>query len=75
MKQHLNMFACYRDGTGVACSGIAEEIGTVLHNKDRDDYETTMRRASGVDRSADLEQIKRAVANTGKITLDLQHLR
>jgi hypothetical protein len=75
MNEHPHATGCYRDGAQVACNGLLSEIGTVLHNKDRDDYETTMRKASGVDPSGDLEQIKRATANTAKIIVDLQHLR
>lgn len=66
---------CYRDPAGVVQNGLLQEIGTVIHYKSHEDSQVNQQFASGVTPSLDLEQVKRATARLGKITIVLHKLK
>lgn len=65
----------YRDPAGVMQNGLLTELGTVIQYKSHEDSQVNQQFASGVTPSLDLEQIKRATARLGKITIALNKLK
>lgn len=65
----------YRDPAGVIQNGLLIEIGTVIQYKSHEDSQVNQQFASGVTPSLDLEQVKRATARLGKITIALNKLK
>jgi hypothetical protein len=66
---------CYRDPSNVLQNGLLVEIGSVIQYKSHEDSQVNQQFASGVTPSMDLEQIKRATARLGKITIALNKLK